>query len=467
METTDSHQVEQAERSPLEALTNPELEYELATSAARVAAATCRYLLAVAEYDRRRGWEDWECHDMAGYLAWRCAISPATARDHVRVATALFALPLIKETFSRGALSYSQVRALCRVATTETEKELLDLATSATAAQLETVVRAYRRVLDAAEDKELYSHRKRHVTCHFDDEGDLVGSFRMRPDQGAIFAGAIARLTDSQSVREAEEDGARDPQGAARLDALLELVEAGASELASGTSSDDESRYFVKVIAPQEQLEKTPASEDGPEEGSGAKWPPEPPCEIEGGIPIPAETARRLACSADYVVVKTDRNGGVLDLGRKTRRPSRALRRALSLRDRHCRFPGCTRTRTQAHHYEYWTDGGETKLSNLFSFCSRHHHRLHEGGYRMEMKAHGSLVFFRPDGTPIEEVPKNDGLSKEGLCFLDEAVSPVDPEWDGTRLDTGYVVDNLLQLTRPFKGPGAVSAETISAASLC
>ena len=37
-------------------------------------------------------------------------------------------LPLIHAAFSRGELSYAKVRALTRVATTENEEELLELA---------------------------------------------------------------------------------------------------------------------------------------------------------------------------------------------------------------------------------------------------------------------------------------------------------------------------------------------------
>ena len=56
-------------------------------------------------------------------------------------------LPKIRAAFERGELSYSQVRALSRVATPELEGRLLELARRSTAAQLERVLRAYRGVL--------------------------------------------------------------------------------------------------------------------------------------------------------------------------------------------------------------------------------------------------------------------------------------------------------------------------------
>jgi hypothetical protein len=98
-----------------------QLESELCGLAGQVAAMTCRFLLAVAEYDRRRGWKVWECHDMAMWLSWKCGISPVTARQHVRVARALERFPLLRERFARGGLSYSQVRAASTWASSSTD----------------------------------------------------------------------------------------------------------------------------------------------------------------------------------------------------------------------------------------------------------------------------------------------------------------------------------------------------------
>src|ERR1700722_17225166 len=104
------------------------LESEIRGLSARVAAATCRFLLAVAEYDRRQAWQAWECHDMAGWLAWKCGISPVTAREQVRVARALARLPVLRDRFAAGQVSYSQTRAITRAATAETEAQLVELA---------------------------------------------------------------------------------------------------------------------------------------------------------------------------------------------------------------------------------------------------------------------------------------------------------------------------------------------------
>ncbi|MBW8826401.1 MAG: DUF222 domain-containing protein, partial [Acidobacteria bacterium] len=110
------------------------LEAEITTLAAHLAAGTCRWLLLVAEFDRRRGWESWECRSTAEWLSWKCGIAYRTARDQLRVAQALTGLPQLTAAFGRGEVSYSQVRAITRVATVETEGALVDLAKASTAA---------------------------------------------------------------------------------------------------------------------------------------------------------------------------------------------------------------------------------------------------------------------------------------------------------------------------------------------
>ena len=40
--------------------------------AAHIHAATARWLLMVAEYDRRMAWADWDCKSCAHWVSWRC-----------------------------------------------------------------------------------------------------------------------------------------------------------------------------------------------------------------------------------------------------------------------------------------------------------------------------------------------------------------------------------------------------------
>jgi hypothetical protein len=111
-----------------------ELEDELAVYAAHLSAGMCRWLAVVAELDRRIAYTAWR--SSAEWIAYRCALTPRAAREHVRVARALLDLPAIRAAFARGELSYAKVRALTRVATPESEVGLLPLAGGLTASQL-------------------------------------------------------------------------------------------------------------------------------------------------------------------------------------------------------------------------------------------------------------------------------------------------------------------------------------------
>jgi hypothetical protein len=120
--------------------------------------------------------------------------------------------------------------------------------------------------------------------------------------------------------------------------------------------------------------------------------------EFEDGTRVSAETSRRLACDASVVPIRHGNGANDLSVGRKTRTVSPALRRALEVRDRGCRFPGCGLRFTDAHHVKHWADGGETSLSNLVLLCSFHHRLVHEEKWWVEWWGKGQLAFIDPRG---------------------------------------------------------------------
>ena len=93
--------------------------------------------MLLREFDLRQGWKAWGFTDCAAWLNFRCGIVPGTAREKVRTARALLDLPRVCASFEKGELSYSNVRAMTRVATPVNEQDLLDFAVGATASQLE------------------------------------------------------------------------------------------------------------------------------------------------------------------------------------------------------------------------------------------------------------------------------------------------------------------------------------------
>jgi len=112
---------------------------------------------------------------------------------------------------------------------------------------------------------------------------------------------------------------------------------------------------------------------------------------------ISAAQARRLACTARIVPAVLGSESQVLDLGRSTRLFTKAQRKALRLRDRHCRAEGCTVPAgwCDAHHRAPWSTGGATTLDNGVLLCNWHHHRIHDDRYLHERLPNGDIRFSR------------------------------------------------------------------------
>jgi len=385
------------------------LEAEITELWGHLTAATARFLALVAEFDRTKAYERHGLVGTAQWLNWQCGIGPVAAREKVRVARALEALPRIAASFARGEISYSKVRAMTRVASPANEDVLLNVALHGTAAHVEKLVRKYawtqRR--DAARTAQ-GQHVSRYLSCFYDDSGMLVIQGRLPPEIGALVRAALDAASDFLREREtslptdenvsAETWSVAEHErraGTRRADALKLLAE---TFLANGTGdgawSATAERCQVVVHVDAAILPAEPAAAaDEPHR-----------CELNVGPALAVDTARRLCCDGTIVKLVETPAGEPLDLGRKTRTIPPALRRALRARDGGCRFPGCDRTRfTEGHHVRHWADGGETKLANLVTLCGFHHRLVHEGGFGLAVTDDGVLVFTRPDGSRISD----------------------------------------------------------------
>jgi hypothetical protein len=119
--------------------------------------------------------------------------------------------------------------------------------------------------------------------------------------------------------------------------------------------------------------------------------------------PVGPDTARRITCDASLMRIVLSGRSEPLDVGRRTPVVPPGMRRALIVRDRGCRFPGCDRPHTwcDAHHIHHWADGGRTSLDNLVLLCRQHHRAVH-ADFRLE-SVEGRPVFRRSDGTILDD----------------------------------------------------------------
>jgi 5-methylcytosine-specific restriction endonuclease McrA len=426
---------------------------EIAELSAHLDAATARLLALIGEFDARGGWNT-GFRSCAAWLSWRVGLDLGAARERVRVACALGSLPRLAEALGRGELSYAKVRALTRVATPETEAQLLAVGRAGTAAHVERIVRGWRRVDRRAEAREAArQHAGRALHVYQDEDGTVVLRGRLTPEVGALLLRALdaARETLYQRARATGDAQATDPAVAPptraqqQVDALALLAETALHHALDPGAPGERYQVVVHVdaavLADPEQAGQSVLEEVGH---------------------VSAETSRRLACDASRVVMRHDEDGRVVEIGARTRTIPPALRRALLHRDRSCRFPGCHVRVGQGHHVRHWAQGGPTTLSNLVLLCRRHHRAVHEEGYQVARAPDGALRFRRPDGRPLPEVPAPAAVPDDPVTALRARhvsqglhlhARTTCPGWLGEPLNVGWAIDVLHPAARARSAP--------------
>ena len=426
-----------------------EMGQEIAVLAVHIDAATHKLLECIRHFDEAGGWYQQGAMSCAHWLAWRVGWAPATAREKVRVARALGKLPAIDQALKTGKLSYAKARALTRVAKPETEAELVAMSAYATGVQLERLCRGYRRALaeDVSPAPEERTVRRRdlpggmvrlEITLH-PDEADLVmRALDCAREVKHVSKPAVASATVPTPTENADcaDDVSAETSSPwpSRADAVVALAE---GYLAGNTGTGKGSERFQVMI----HVDQDPLAPDGTLAAT-----------LDDGSRVSAETFRRIACDCGLVAVSGS-GGSQLNIGRRTRQIPPAIRRALSLRDRGCRFPGCTNTRfLHGHHLRHWLHGGETSLGNLVQLCTAHHHLVHEGGWRVQLDADGALAFTAPDGRALPPEPPRE-IVEDAVAFLRERAADQGlelgaetnlPEWDGSVVNYDWAVGAMI-----------------------
>jgi hypothetical protein len=127
-------------------------------------------------------------------------------------------------------------------------------------------------------------------------------------------------------------------------------------------------------------------------------------CHVQDGPAVSVSTAQMIACTAALSWMLHDRDGTILDAGRRRRR--------------------------------------RTSLDNLISLCKHHHMLVHDRGYLITAKAGGTVTFYRPDGTLLPSspaLPDPEGTIED--CH-DAGITPdtIIPAWYGEHLDLDYAI---------------------------
>lgn len=366
---------------------------ELLAIEARLAAVQARWLGAadardstVSERGRSTRW----------WLIEECNLSRADAGARMKLAHQLPAFPTLEDAFMSGEVTAAQASVMvaglltCPIEVRDVvEKELVALAATFTPFHLSQAVDAVLARLGAGRDESerlerRYGRRGVDLDPTFAGTGSLSGT--LTPEVYEALRLAIA------AAGSATPQGGEDDRSATqrRHDALGIVANHFLAHADVPAVAGERPRVVVTIdhasllAAPGE----TPA---------GQRW-----ATLDGGLPLPPETARRFACDSQLLPVAVDWDSGALALGRTTRVWSQATRRATWMRDAgRCTFPKCQRPPADLHHIVWWSRGGRTDVDNAAWLCNFHHWLVHEGGWTLRREHDGGYVFTARDGREL------------------------------------------------------------------
>ena len=353
----------------------------------------------------------------------------------------------------------------------DNEAYLLDIGRHGTAAHVEKFARLYRQASRANEtDRADARHRERGLTFWHEDDGTVVLHGRFPPEMAARIVSALEAAMSAHAAEQPAAAGSwepaeqapqpdvprgtpvpKPPVTARRADALAWMADRVFEDRATSPALAPD-RHEVVVHVDAEVLA-----------GGGTGR-----CEIEPHSALAGETARRLCCDAGIVAAVDGPTGEPLAVGRRARTIPPAMRRALLIRDRGCRFPGCASThRLHGHHVRHWARGGETSLDNLVLLCPFHHRLVHEGGFDVLRHDDGAYRFVSPHGWTVRPPQTPDPSSPEVVVGHTEALGlaidgrTATARWDGLPVD----YDQAVMVAMASWGPANTRAESDAAAA--
>jgi hypothetical protein len=395
------------------------------------------------------------------------------AREKLRVGHALSVLPMVRAAFERGELSYSQVRSITRVAGAHNEAAFVDIARYSTAQQLDRLVAATVKA-EKIWDKGFAAAQldDRSFQKAFDyDHVMYTAKLRHTPDDGRLLDKALQLAAKQLKTERGDQSPELSPQQLL-ADALMLLA---TSFLDTGRAEGNGSDDYRAVVFTDDTIinpdNTAPCADDnctcdidhepGDDHTASATPHEAPRAHLQDGAMLTAETIRRIWC--DSAVTRLElRDGVIVEINDPTRTISASLRRALGLRDSHCRFPGCSATRVDAHHLRYRRHKGPTTLTNLLSLCRYHHKLVHEGGYTISRNTDGEIRFHNPAGRQLQHGsspgPNNNATNNDADALrqqhqqlgIDIQPDTITGHYCGDKLDMNYAVSVLTKHNNPI-----------------
>lgn len=360
-------------------------------------------------------------------------VSSREAQQKERRAKALERVPSLADKLEHGEATAGHAdviaNATCRLDET-TAAEFFDhdraLATEASRTTPEEFAKACRDLIRSIErdhgiERDRQQRKETRLSKKVDRDGMYVLNARLHPELG----NAVFNAIDAETGKLVKAGGDRSiDRAAVAAEALGNLVTGG-----------------HQAIRPQEAEIRLHVDEqtltDGPHDRSV--------CEFDDGSAVPLPTVRRLVCNGHIVPIIIGSDGAVLNVGRTQRLANRAQRRALRAMYPTCAFHGCdvTFNRCEIHHLDPFEMGGRTDLASLLPLCCRHHHVVHDLGWRLELDDRRTLTIREADGTIYAVAPLPSARHVAPLGGpVDDDEAP-DPPGDSSRRRPGRPPDQL------------------------
>jgi hypothetical protein len=373
-----------------------EMITEIAELATAMFGTHSRLLEQIVDADSSGIWQHDGATSCAAWLVARLGVSYHTARTWVETAAALTDLPETAQAFAEGALTFDQVRILCRCTDPASEHDDIEEARWSSVDHLQRLARRRQTIELGA--LELAYRRRAFRWRHDEKRRCLILGGELPDDWEPVLAAAIERI--AMTTPTDPELGVHEGFWPRAADALYEM----ASQSLGADRDPDRATIVVHIDGSHL------ANSEG---GVGI---------TDGGSALHPETVRRLSCDGRRQTVLDGSDGLPVGVGRTGRVIPPWLGRQLAYRDEGCRFPGCgRRIWVHGHHIVHWAHGGPTDLENLITLCGHHHRLIHERGWRITGDPNADVLWIRPDGTPYEPTMIEEDLALTTRLRLDES----------------------------------------------
>ena len=349
-------------------------------------------LRLIGAWDRSRAWEIDGALSPRAWLTHRTSTTTNEAGRLVKQARLLHDNPRLATALAERRTTTAHVEVIARSVSKNREPLLADhievLAEQAEQLPVSDFTTAMRHWASLADDelaRDDYMNKwdRRHLHASVTLDGWVAGDFYLDPAAGQTFLAAIDQIAPPDP--EDAPDGPRTlPQR--RADGAVDL----ATWYLKGAKPHNTNANVGAIVDVASMLGIKP-------ELASAR------CALEGVGPVARTVLDQMCCDARVTRFIMSGPSEVLDMGRSKRFPTTPQRRAVTVRDQHCKFPSCGRKPQwcDIHHVAGWVESlGETNVDNLILLCRRHHTLVHNSRWAIKVTADGEFEFIHPARGP-------------------------------------------------------------------